>query len=271
MSTKPPSKNAKAATALPALPEPTPREQAAIATSRQKLDTLPRPPRISIQVASGGQTYFDASHNDGIGWISHLGASVGSASPDFTSEILCSLTSLLGADLSPEDKAAGVNAMLAVVSGAAPQNEVEGVLAVQLAASHQLAMALLARAGRAEHIPMLESNGNMALKLLRVSREHAEALAKLRRGGNQTVRVEHVHVHSGGQAIVGSVTQPGGRGTSNKTLDQPHAPGAENADTRLFTTEPVTPLRSQDPQREPMPVARGEGTDKVPDARRHKG
>jgi hypothetical protein len=30
-------------------------------------------------------------------------------------------------------------------------------------------------------------------------------------------------------------------------------------------------LRSQDPQREPMPLARGEGTDQVPDARRHKG
>jgi Trk K+ transport system NAD-binding subunit len=121
--------------------------------------------------------------------------------------------------------------MLAVVSGVAPQNEVEGVLAVQIAASHHLAMTLLARVGRAEHIPVLESNGNMALKLLRISREHAEALAKLRRGGSQTVRVEHVHVHSGGQAIVGNVAHPGARGTGNKTDNQPHAPGAENGKT----------------------------------------
>jgi hypothetical protein len=268
MSTKRQKRDAEAHSASSVLPEPTPREQAAIVASRQKFDTLPRSPRISIQVASSGQTYFDASHNDGVGWISHLGASVGSASSDFTSEILQSLTSLLGADLSPEDKAAAVNAMLAVVSGAAPQNEVESVLAVQLAASHQLAMVLLARAGRAEHIPMLESNGNMALKLLRISREHAEALAKLRRGGNQTVRVEHVHVHSGGQAIVGSVTHPGSGGTRSKTENQPHAPGAENADTRFFTTEPVTPLWSQNSQREAVPVTRSEGTDKVPDARR---
>ena len=33
-----------------------------------------------------------------------------------------------------------------------------------------------------------------------------EALAKLKRGGEQTVRVEHVHVYPGGQAIVGKVS-----------------------------------------------------------------
>jgi hypothetical protein len=37
-----------------------------------------------------------------------------------------------------------------------------------------------------------------------------EALDKHRRGGNQKMTVEHVHVHEGGQAIVGNVNQ--GRG-----------------------------------------------------------
>src|SRR5262245_57428365 len=36
---------------------------------------------------------------------------------------------------------------------------------------------------------------NMAIKLLRTYTAQLEALAKLRRGGEQTVRVEHVHVH----------------------------------------------------------------------------
>jgi hypothetical protein len=45
-----------------------------------------------------------------------------------------------------------------------------------------------------------------------------EALAKLRRGGEQTVRVEHVHVHEGGQAIVGNVMSRGksGEGDTGK-------------------------------------------------------
>ncbi len=33
-----------------------------------------------------------------------------------------------------------------------------------------------------------------------------EALRRLRQGGSQVVRVEHVHVNEGGQAIAGNVT-----------------------------------------------------------------
>ncbi len=40
--------------------------------------------------------------------------------------------------------------------------------------------------------------------LLGVARQ-VETLRRLRNGGSQLVRVEHVHVHEGGQAIVGPV------------------------------------------------------------------
>jgi hypothetical protein len=42
-----------------------------------------------------------------------------------------------------------------------------------------------------------------------------EALAKLKRGGEQTVRVEHVHVHPGAQAIVGTLQHGGGGALEN--------------------------------------------------------
>ena len=149
---------------FPARPEPTEQEQGVIVRTRQKLDAHPQPPRISVQVSADGQPYFDASHADGMGWITHLKGTVGSNSTDYALGNLHSLTKLLGVDVSAADKAEAVNTMLAVISGAAPHNEVEGMLAVQMAASHQLAMTLMARVGRAEHIPMMESNGNMALK-----------------------------------------------------------------------------------------------------------
>jgi len=136
---------------------------------------------------------------------------VGSNSCDFAVESLNSLTKLLGDDLSPDGQVSAVNSMLAVVSGVGPQNEVEGVLDVQIAGCHQLAMTLLASIG--------------------MCREHVEALAKLRRGGSQTVRVKHVHVYSGGQAIVVNVAHLRARGTGNRTESQPHAPGAENRKT----------------------------------------
>ncbi|WP_404292123.1 hypothetical protein ACD578_07810 [Microvirga sp. RSM25] len=187
--------------------------------------------RVITGQSANGEPRLDASHSDVGGWVDRLTDMFGSSSSSFAIEQLQLLMKMTGANLSPEAEEMAVNAMLATIAGAQPQNEMEGLLAVQMAATHQIAMTLLSRIGRAEQIPVLESNGNMAVKLLRVTKEHAEAIAKMRRGGNQTVRVEHVHVHSGGQAIVGTITHPGGEGGDWKPADQPHAPGGENAET----------------------------------------
>jgi hypothetical protein len=48
------------------------------------------------------------------------------------------------------------------------------------------------------------------VKLLRTFAAQTEALQRYRGKGQQKVTVEHVHVHTGGQAIVGSVSQSGG-------------------------------------------------------------
>ena len=80
--------------------------------------------------------------------------------------------------------------------------------------------------------------------------------------------VEHVHVHSGGKAIVGSVTQgPGeGGGVAAETAEEPHASRARLAhDTALGAVLP--PLRSADPEREAV-SAGGDAERPLPDARR---
>jgi hypothetical protein len=48
-----------------------------------------------------------------------------------------------------------------------------------------------------------------ASKLLRAYATQVEALRRLRNGGSQFVRVEHVHVADGGQAVVGVVNTGG--------------------------------------------------------------
>jgi hypothetical protein len=45
-----------------------------------------------------------------------------------------------------------------------------------------------------------------ATKLLRAFATQIEALRRLRNGGSQLVRVEHVHVNEGGQAVIGNVS-----------------------------------------------------------------
>jgi hypothetical protein len=63
---------------------------------------------------------------------------------------------------------------------------------------------------------------NQANKLVRSYTTLMEGLDKHRGKGQQKVTVEHVHVHQGGQAIVGNVTTGGG--ASPKMEDQPVAP-----------------------------------------------
>ena len=50
-----------------------------------------------------------------------------------------------------------------------------------------------------------------------------DALAKLRRGGEQRVVVEHVHIHAGRRAIVGAVTHTGVPGALIENQGQRHA------------------------------------------------
>jgi hypothetical protein len=47
--------------------------------------------------------------------------------------------------------------------------------------------------------------GLAAARLLRVYVGQIEALRRLRQGSSQFVRVEHVHVNEGGQAVIGNV------------------------------------------------------------------
>jgi hypothetical protein len=100
----------------------------------------------------------------------------------------------------------GVNAALALVAAAEPRNEIEGALAVQMACCHAAAMSVLARLGGAcgndRRVAALAST---AARLMRAYAIQVEALRRLKHGGSQHVRVEHVHVNEGGRAIVGNM------------------------------------------------------------------
>ena len=100
-------------------------------------------------------------------------------------------------------------------------------------------------------------NLSQAGKLSRTYAALLEALNRHRGKGQQKVTVEHVHVHSGGQATVGNVAAPGG-GLTSKSEEQPHALGYA----------PGASVLSADATREPLPVT-GDGERSVPDARRN--
>jgi hypothetical protein len=107
-------------------------------------------------------------------------------------------------------------------------------------------------------IPQLDSYGNLAVKLLRTYTAQLEALTKLRRGGEQTVRVEHVHVHAGGQAVVGNVSTPlsqAGGGAQVQKSDQPYETKQQTAGAlALAAGSPVWSANA------PRDRVRGEGS-----------
>ena len=89
-----------------------------------------------------------------------------------------------------------------------PETAIEGMLAVQLVGVHQAATMFLARANmEGQTVEGTDVNVLRATRLMRLFNEQLEAMAKLKgKAGQQKVTVEHVHVHGGGQAIVGAVS-----------------------------------------------------------------
>lgn len=101
--------------------------------------------------------------------------------------------------------------VVAAIGGIDPQDELQGLLAVQLFASHNLAMAFCRRAVHPEQSSEgIDVNVARASQFIKLFLEQAACLQKLKGlSGQQRVTVEHVHVHKGAQAIVGAVTHRG--------------------------------------------------------------
>ena len=140
------------------------------------------------------------------------------------------------------------NATVAVLAGIGPQDELEGMIAAQLLAAHNAAMECYRRAMLGEQtLEGRRDNLSQANKLSRTYAILVEALNRHRGKGQQKVTVEHVHVHSGGQAIVGTVERPAPANSSRSQKRQHNA--------RQITHAPQPAMRSSDAQPEPVPSA----------------
>ena len=131
--------------------------------------------------------------------------------------------------------------MLSLVRGINPRDETEALLACQMAAIHNATLVAASRLNRVENIPQQDSASNMLNKLARTFASQVEALKKYRSAGEQTIKVQHVTVNDGGQAIVGNVSQGGG-GT-DKNGGQPHEPcAADECGPALLGHEQTLPI-----------------------------
>jgi hypothetical protein len=130
---------------------------------------------------------------------------LGTSDPDFYGGLLNQLCNAGSRGSKPDE--GGINFMFAVIKGIQPRDQVEAMLAAQMAAVHMAAMTLARRLARVEDIRQQDSAERAFNKLTRTFAAQMEALKRYQTGGEQKVTVQHVTVSEGGQAIVGNVTQ----------------------------------------------------------------
>jgi hypothetical protein len=169
-----------------------------------------KPPAVRVRLRRINCDYARPYPPDGQTreWWQRLKNALGTSSNYFVDASLQQLIAAARLPFSGISETA-VNASLAFIEGAEPRDEVECALVIQMACTHTAAMAVLGRLGGG-HGPD-RSVATMASAASRLSRTYAtqvEALRRLRNGGSQFVRVEHVYVNEGGQAVIGNVKAP---------------------------------------------------------------
>lgn len=192
------------------VPEPDAMQKRAIAQAIELIST--RRDRVSVKVERTADNAMRIScpHSDVDGQTIQLLAALGTSSVDFLNASVGRIGAIVrqkGAKLPTQSE---FNAALAAIDGLQPGDEIEAMLAMQMIATHDVAMNMLTRAKQAELLHQMQESGSLAIKLLRTFTAQVEALARMRRGGEQRVIVQHVNVSDGGQAIVGAVNQAGG-------------------------------------------------------------
>lgn len=109
-----------------------------------------------------------------------------------------------------------INFAMSVIKGIEPQDQIEAMLGAQMASVHMASMKFARRLNHVENIQQQDSAEKTFNKLNRTFIAQMAALKKYRTGGEQKVKVEHVHVHEGGQAVVGDINQTTNHGGPNE-------------------------------------------------------
>lgn len=239
--------------------QPTKREAAAAQRMIERRAKSTPSPRFKVTQING-KTTIDPDHPDTTTTHVLLADILATGNSVLTEGLLVQLANVAQTD--KQLTSIDLNLMVATVKAIRPRDETEALLACQMAAIHTATMRVVRRLNRAETVVQQDSAGNQANKLARTFAAQMEALKRYRSTGEQHIRVQHVTVNEGGQAIVGNVQTRGGGTQKNES--QSHAPsGNDERGPPLLSHEQTFGM--------PLPFAGREGATSVPDARRQGG
>ncbi len=173
---------------------------------RQKANPVPR---LKVTKANGRDQISIDHPNNAVGFTLLMEA-FGTSDPDFAQGLLKQITNVASQGQSVDEDAC--NFVMSVVTGLEPRDQVEAMLASQMAAIHMATLTFARKLAHVETLDQLNANEKTVNKLARTFTAQVEALKRYRSKGEQRVIVERVTVNEGGQAIVGNV-QHGGVGS----------------------------------------------------------
>jgi hypothetical protein len=245
--------------------EPDDAEKRAIAAAKHSIAEMP--PRFEagtrIENENGvTQIIQGPRHSDIDGWRAQFTSAFGTLSETVVHVEVQRIADALRRNGKVDP--AELDTVIAIISGQQPKNELEAMIISQMAVTHALTMRSFGNLNRSSSIQQQDSNALTVGRLTKAFASQMDALARLRRGGEQRVVVEHVHIHAGAQAIVGTVNHTGGPRALIENQGQPHA----TPHASPIVASDGQEMRSQNAEREALPISSGEGPQALPYARR---
>jgi len=177
-------------------------------------------PRFKVVQTEDG-TDISADHPDRAVGLALLTDAVGTSDLEFYNGLVQQLANASSANGRLDER--NLNFMLAIIKDIKPKDQVEAMLAAQMAATHMAILKFAQLLGQLDTLPQMDSITRAFNQLERTFAAQMEALKRYRTGGEQKVTVQHVSVSEGGQAIVGNVTQTARGPVPERAADVPPA------------------------------------------------
>jgi hypothetical protein len=104
-----------------------------------------------------------------------------------------------------------LNAALATVASLRPESEIEALMCVQTVIAGFSALRMLELSQRNLSEENIAVYGGYANKLIKLQNDLLQTLDRRRKGNSQSIEVKHVHIHAGGQGVIGIVNHEEGQ------------------------------------------------------------
>jgi hypothetical protein len=204
-------------------------------------------PSVRLKVSKNGSVpQIETDHPDKLVGEALVMEVLASADGDFVTGIVSQLANASAQGQNIDER--GLNFMLSVIKGIEPRDQLEAMLAAQMAAVHVASMTFARRLAHVKTIPQQDSAERAFNKLTRTFAMQMEALKRYRAGAEQKVTLQHVSVAEGGQAIIGNVTHaPRKNGQEQPAQEKAAKPPPALPDTNVVPMPNMAKSKEHDP------------------------